>query len=539
MPLPYAPEERVEKYYSIVHYGSAAFYTPTAVHSTCKIAAELPNSRTISIWKTYLRERGADVDATEPTVADLFEFVKSAFEQQKGIVLNITFSQQYIASTDGISPIPANKASRLFSGKGEVYVDELILSALFEYIATYYLWAKENKNVDVVTFCFRYTATLLNYACRLGILTSDELESELVTYITTYCDMRGANLIADLYWSCLAFAFCHEIAHIYLKHTKQEDNSQDSLWRKEYEADAIGYDIYLKIIESAQEMSEYPFAGVFHDYLYVAPMILFQFYEDTYFMGYWLFGERPGSSHPSLRARFDALLQISEQDYYTFDTKDGNNLLINFMDVSDWFREQLIIKLQKGKMHPVIQGGFAYMSNAGYSEAIRFQQNMYDDLQIEAEQRGINCDRLIGLWDTVVDIELLDAPSDNAFVWSHQGKTYSTKAFNVCFSLIKVFVSIFELGGSLELPDSPKKTIFAALLILYKLLEVSTLELSEDQAVALLECYKLRANVRPIREEQLLQVPGVSSTTITNLSRIGCIELIEETVQLREEIYIR
>lgn len=525
--------------YGIVHYGTAAYHNPSTGHSTCKIAAELPDSQTITLWKSYLREKGSDVDAAEPTVADLFQFIKSAFEKQKGTLLDIEFSKKYIASVDGTSPILASDASRLFSEKNEVYVDELILSALFEYIATYYLWAKVEKDVDVFSFSFKYTVTLLNYACRLGILTNDEREAQLVSQIRKHCDLGEVNLIADLYWSCLAFAFCHEIAHIYLNHTEHRTDSLDVRWQREYDADAIGYGVYLELIETVKEDAKIPFAGIFHDYLYVAPMILFQFYEDTYFMDYWLFGERAGNSHPPLQARIHALLQISEQPKYTFETREGNIVLHNYMDVSDHFREQLLIKLQKGKLHPLVQGGFAYMSSSGYLEAVRFQENMCDELRVEAERMGIDRDRLVGLWDTAVDIELLDSPDTNAFVWSHEGKTYSSKAFNVRFSLKKVLVSVLELGGSLELPDTSVKTIFAALLILYKIAEITTIELSEDQAAALIECYRLHADRYPIKEDQLLLVPGVSEATITNLSHIGCVELSEGTVRLQEEIFIR
>ena len=137
---------------------------------------------------------------------------------------------------------------------------------------------------------------------------------------------------------------------------------QINMWKREYEADAVGYDVYLQIIERSQENTQGQFAGVFHDYLYTAPMILFQFYEDTYFWSYWLFGERIGNSHPPLYERFDALLRISEQSKYTFDTHEGNILLNNYMDISESFREQLILKLQKGKLHQVIQGDWFHVT---------------------------------------------------------------------------------------------------------------------------------------------------------------------------------
>lgn len=524
--------------HSIIHYRTTAYHKITAHHSSCAIAAELPNSQTISLWHKSLREMGFDLDADEPTSEQLFELVKAAFEGQKGKSLNITFSKSYIASLDGLSPIPANEASRLYSGRNEVYVDDLVLSVLFEYIAAYYIWAKDYMDKDTYSFCFRYVVTLLNYAWRLGILSNDEHEAQLVSQIVAHCDIRAVNLITDLYWSCIAFAFCHEIAHIYLNHGGQRDKTLHELWQKEYEADAVGYEVYLKIIETVKEEPEMPFTGIFHDYLYVAPMILFQFYEDTYFLGYWLFGEQAGNSHPPLDKRAEALLHISERPQYIFETKEGNILLNNYKDVSDWLREQLILKLQKGKLHGLIQKGFAFMSKSGYQEALQFQEDLCNDLQKIAETCNVKYDQLMGLWDTAVDIELLDTPSENAFIWSYKEKTYSSKLFNVQFSLKKVLVSVLEFGGTLEIPDASLKTIFTALLILYRIADISTVNLSETHAAVLIRCYELHANTQPISEEILLQVPGSSSVVITELSKLGCIDIVEGMVKLKEKILV-
>ena len=483
---------------AIVHYGHTAFHQPTEAYSTCRLAVSLPNGQAISMWKETLSNMGFDISLPNPTPKDLFELVRAAFEDQKKEPLNVDFSSKYIASLDGTEPIPSNKASRLYSGGNIVYVDELILAALFEYIATYYLWARDFENRELFSFCFRYTVGLLNYSCRLGILTTDEREAQLVEQIRDHCDINGVNLLSDLYWSCLAFAYCHELAHIYLKHAELSDKPE-TLWKTEYEADAVGYEVYLYIIETFCKNSEEAFASVFHDYLYVAPMILFQFYEDTYFMSYWLFGEKAGISHPPLSERFNALLHISENPKYTFETSAGNDLLNNYVDISECFREQLILKLQRGKLNQVIREGVTFMSHTGYYEAELFQKNMCEAWKEVAVKNGWNGKQVIGLWDTAVDVELLDEPSANSFVWSHNGRTYSTKAFNVRFSLKKVLISILEYGGA----------------------------------------YELHAFEMPIPEEDLLQVPNVTHMVITELEQMGCIELRDGYVRLKEDVYIR
>lgn len=521
----------------IVHYGHIAYHQFVKGYSTCSLAVMRPDGETISLWKETLSEMGVDTSLPEPSPQELFEFVKKSFEEQRKVSIHAEFSSKYIASLDGTIPIPSAQASRLFSGGSIVYVDELIVSELFEYIATYYLWALDLKDREMYEFCFRYTTCLLNNSARLGILTRDERKAQLVQWLRKKCTIEGVNLIADLYWSCLAFAFCHEIAHIYLKH-EDPDNSQDTSWKAEYDADAVGYEVYLHMIETAQHNTTEPFAGIFHDYLYTAPMILFRFFEDTYFMGYWLFGEEAGDSHPPLSKRFEELLRISEHPKYTFDTSEGNDLLNNYLDVSDYYREQLILKLQRGKLHQVIQEGVVRVSQAGYLEAEKFQNNMCEMLTEIAEKNNLSIERAIGLWDTAVDIELLDEPSAHSFVWSYRGTTYSTKAFNVRFSLKKVLTSILEYGATFEVPDRAVKTVLFVLFILYKLVDIGTIELNEAHAAALIKCAELHASERPVREEDLLQASNVTNTVLTELEKLGCVELVDGNVRLIDSIHI-
>ena len=522
--------------YGIVHYRSIGYHTILNNYATSSLIVELQNSKSKSLWNEFVYKSGLTPVSDEPTPKDLFEFVKLAFEIQNNVHLDIDLIRGYIASTDGTIPVRSDQASRLFSEKYEIYIDELILASLFEYVSAYYLWSREYKDKDASGFCFKYVLTLLNYTNRLGILTNDDLESSLVKQLVERYDISALNLISDLYWSCLAFAFCHEIAHIYLKHTEQP---MDDLWKMEYDADTVGYKVYLKLVETAYEDPNVPFSGIFHDYLYTAPMILFQFYEDTYFMSYWLFGERAGNSHPPLRDRMNHLFEVGQHIQCEIDPKEGNILLNSYMDVSDWFREQLILKLQKGKLHSVFQEGFAFMSKNGYHEALQFQKNMYEKLQKNAEKYNLNANQLTGLWDTAVDIELLDEPSVNSFIWSYNGKTYSTKAFNVRFSLKKVLTSVLEFSASFTIPESKIKAVLSILLILVCLLDITTFKLDTEHAKVLIKCKELKADIHPIREEELLQVTGASNAIVNDLSQLGCIELNQGTIQLNESILIQ
>ena len=102
---------------------------------------------------------------------------------------------------------------------------------------------------------------------------------------------------------------CHEIAHIYCEHGYPASISEGLA--QEFEADAVGYDIYLKLMIKNMHNSEAIASSVFREYLYTAPMILFLFYHDLYKMGYWLYGEKIPDTHPPLSERIDKLFDIS------------------------------------------------------------------------------------------------------------------------------------------------------------------------------------------------------------------------------------
>ena len=523
--------------YGIIHYGTAAYHNLSAAFPTCSIAVEHPNGYTKRKWSTVLHDLGLTASSESPP-EDLFQFVKSAFEKQKGVRLDVEFARGYVASPDGTLPVPSQEASRLYASRKHIYVDELVFTSLFEYIATYYIWAKDFEDRNAFSFCFRYTVSLLNYSCRLGILTDEVRKAELVTEIGARCDNSAVNLIADLYWSCLAFAFCHEFAHIYLEHAAHPPENPNGFWDQEYEADAVGYDVYLQIIESVGNHPNEPFEKVFHDYLYIAPMVLFQFYEDTYYLGYWLFGERTGDSHPPLRDRLNALLRLSESDKYTFETREGNIVLNNYMDISDCFREQLLLKLRKGKLNSLLQEGVAFMEAPGYTDALEFQKSMCERLKGDAQLLGVDKDLLVGLWDTAVDIEILNAPGNNEFIWSHNGKAHSTKAFNIQFALKKILVFILEFGASFQMPDDPVRTVLTALLILYNLVDCSTIDLDKTHANVLIKCHEMDGYNSPIEETDLLEATGCTYACIDELVWLGCLEVQNGSIRLRERIFI-
>lgn len=102
-----------------------------------------------------------------------------------------------------------------------------------------------------------------------------------------------------------------------------------------------------------------------------------------------------------------------------------------------------------------------------------------------------------------------------------------------------MLTSVLEFSASFTIPESKIKAVLSILLILVCLLDITTFKLDTEHAKVLIKCKELKADIHPIREEELLQVTGASNAIVNDLSQLGCIELNQGTIQLNESILIQ
>lgn len=494
----------------------------------------LENSETHRIWTGMLKELGLDYVDHGYSVKDLFHLVKDAFESEHGLKLDISFEEGFIAAEGFQSTVPHSREARVYSLSTVVYLDELMVSVFFEYIAVYYLWSRYESAVEGE--CFKLALYALDHCCRKGNLDSDEGKSELMKFMRKYCDDVAIQFIEDMYWNVLAFVIGHEIAHIYMNKTGIASSDP---WEREYQADAMGYDVILNLIDGKFPEIQSPFRAAFHDYLYTAPMVTFLFYEDLTFMSYWLFGEKAGSSHPPFKERIKHMLTVSEAEKYAIDTEKGNDVLNCFLDVSKEFREELFYKLKNGKLDQIIgEGASTTMNGNGYEEAHQFYNEMRDKLRGIGLQWDVEPDRMVGLWNMAVQIDVTGKTGEEPLIWRHQAKVYSTKPYNVYFRLKAFLQAAVETGMTLTSSDGQNQTILKGLYILCLLLQASTIELSEDQAKLLAVCHKRNAYEFGIEENGLLESLSISRKTVDELVCLHCIRLDEGKIYLAERVII-
>lgn len=499
------------------------------------------SSLTHEKWNELLRKYGLYVPDSVADEKDLFALVKHAFDKEYNECKDVSFRTGYVFSAGFENSVKSNDSSRAYSTEAAVYMDELLTSVLFEYIAVYYLWAVKRDDIDVYSFCFRTALYLLDSCYRKGNLDSDRYKSELVEMLGKHCRDAAPSVISDLYWAAVAFAMCHELAHIYHYHHKVQTEDKAINWQLEYDADLFGGRIFLNLINGNYSEFDSPFHEVFNSYAYTAPEILFLFYEDAYYIGQWMYGENPGDSHPDIQSRIKKLLDLSDAPVFTFDTEEGNTVLASFWDISDLFREEFFLKLKNGKLEEIKRkGADTTMAGHGYEEAYAFDKAMCDQVRQMAEEEKVSPNQAVGLWDIAVQIDVEGKDKCLSMVWSDGTKTYSTKAVNVFFNLKAVLEAIIEVGLTLVLPKDVLATVRFALLILFKLYKITTVELTDDMAKLLVECHKRNAYKAGVKVSELLDATGVEPAALEKLEELACLHFTanRDMVVLDEKVLV-
>lgn len=499
----------------------------------------LEDSKSQQLWIEMLKEEGIYAESNDVDINALFEYVKLGFESVFNYRPDAFFISQYIAANNGEMAVRHDQASRAFTTGSLVYIDKLMVNVLLEYTANHYLWARFGN--DVFPFCFKYTLKILDACCRQGYLNSDESLCELLSQFKDKGDAKAYTFIADLYWCIIAFIMCHELAHIYIDDISKKENKPITDIEAETLADEYGYKVFLHLIESMNSHKDSPYATVFQDYLYAAPMILFLFYEDLYFMENWIYGERISlGEHSSFSSRLSRLLDLSREWDIQIDLSEGDAVLASYWNISDLFREELVYKLKNGKLTEVMQKGYCNMKNtSGYEQALQFDMSIQQQLNTLAANLGINPGKMIGLYNIAVKYDVLDSEvADHSLVHTANGKVVSTKPYNLRFRLAASLSAVIDTGITLFAPGQIILTIMQLINILITLVSESSIEISEEQAKVLLECYRLNTMHSPVNEDQILTAVGASHKTVDELCRLKCIELVDGKIKLVEEIIL-
>ena len=220
-----------------------------------------------------------------------------------------------------------------------VLVDELLGYTLQGFFVAVYSYA-DNQDLLIRKQCFTKMFEFLDLQGRRRMLATYKKANESDEW--RLLPTKLMHLAADTYWCAWTFVIGHELYHT--QHWKKESSIEDELL-----ADAFGYEIFLHMIDEQKKGHMDSELTVYYDYLYLAPMMLMEYYKLLDFFKKLIGKTEIQSTHPEPEKRQEQLFALFETHVPDdMDTREGNGVFNVFLDVIDEFREQLEIKWEKG-----------------------------------------------------------------------------------------------------------------------------------------------------------------------------------------------
>ena len=229
-----------------------------------------------------------------------------------------------------------------------LHIDELFESTVMAFFLAVFKWSKDYDDLEIYGKCFRYLLFLMNDVCILGEMQGEDANREMLGMAAG--DVQLIQLAEDCYRTVLIFNLAHEFAHAYLADIGKVYTDQHPE-KEEFDADAIAYHIVLKII-----MQEKGDRTILEDYTYLAPMMYMDFADLIYYTDRVLYKTVfYDKEHPTLKKRKQRLFTIVNKDEYDFETVMGNHLYNGFLDVHDEYKDQLLLKMERGKLTKILR----------------------------------------------------------------------------------------------------------------------------------------------------------------------------------------
>lgn len=296
----------------------------------------------LKYFSSYFTEEKLKENMAKYNLQTMFDIVKRYFAKEYGFTgTEIELSNLYQNSIN--SYIYNDRVNPAF-----VHIDELFESTVMGFLLAMLKWSKDFENLETYGECFRYVLFLMNDVCIFGEMQG--MDANQVLMDTVNGDIQILQLAEDCYWTIVVFSLAHEIAHAYLsaigrKYTEKHPE------KEEYDADMIAYHIVLKII--IEEKGE---NTVLEDYTYLAPMVYMDFFDLYYYTDRVLYKTVFYDwQHPTPIKRKNRLFAVVDKDDYDFNTVDGNHLYSGFLDVYDEYKDQLLMKMERGKLDKVLR----------------------------------------------------------------------------------------------------------------------------------------------------------------------------------------
>lgn len=172
-------------------------------------------------------------------------------------------------------------------------------------------------------------------------------------------------------------------------------------------------------------------------------------------------------------------------------------------------------------------------------DAFELEEQIHQRIMEYAQRESLDEQQLMKLWNTAAEICVDGIGAQRGIVFSLGEKSYSVKGANLVYNQRKLLENVVEIGLTMSKPQGNDEIIKLALYIVYKLGALVSIELNKVQADILVYCHTENMYDRFVSEEDILSaVDGASSSELTTLSNMGCIEILDGKIRLCEKVVL-
>jgi hypothetical protein len=232
------------------------------------------------------------------------------------------------------------------SGESSVFINDTLLHSLFHYINVVIYHSLDFDNPDVSFYSFKQLLHMMNEHCNNTYSLPGE--DDVISVMEKYPNLKTLNVASDVYWGMITFLIIHELSHIFLGHLI--DSKKQTIAEQECEADKEAYLIFLDIIYNKNFYKDLDFL---EEYIYLAPMMIIDFFTLVNYVDGTINDTRYKSYHPPHEERKDIMFKLFADWECEFDSREGNSIYYWYISVVEKFKNDLFNAKDQGMLESI------------------------------------------------------------------------------------------------------------------------------------------------------------------------------------------
>ncbi|MDR1149888.1 MAG: hypothetical protein LBK66_14795 [Spirochaetaceae bacterium] len=424
------------------------------------------------------------------------------------------------------------------SGESSIFMNDTLLQSLSHFIHVVIYHSLDFDNAEVSLYCYRELLFIMNEQCNNTYLLPGE--NRYIGVLEKFPDIKTLNVASDLYWGMITFLILHELSHIFLNHHNIDKGQAIS--EQEQDADRNAYLIFLEMIYNKSLYKELEFL---EEYIYLSPMMIIDFFTLVYFVDGTINEARYTSCYPSHEKRKDLLLKLFNDWDRDFNTEEGNIIYNWYIEVVEKFKNDLYNANEQGMLKSIKRNSGERMNE---ENILGFISEIVDELIVEDKTNGI-LDRasISCLLDSYVCFIADDSKRDFVLVNRKNGTAKSFKLTNIIVNFRDMLDMLIDITLTSAIPSSTVQAVKFILFLTYKVLGLSTENISESATQVLLFLHQNNAYSRAIQEDEVFKhfdsqgsiKMDAINIAIKDLLKIRCIDIVQGKIVLLEKIYLK